>query len=1155
MLELSRYAALFLRKAKDMSLQFVFGSSGSGKTEYMYQRIVEEAGKYPKKNFLVIVPEQFTMQTQRKLVDLSANGAIMNIDVLSFKRLAYRVFDELGIKDIEILEETGKNLVLRKIAQEKEPELTVLRPNMSRMGYISELKSLLSEFVQYNITVDQLREYIKKEHLSAAFCAKLSDVIVMYEGFHAFMQERYITAEELLNVLSRVACQSEILRGSVLVFDEFTGFTPIQKQLLYQLFPIVEKVWVSLTIDDREDFYHSNGMQEIFDLSKKTIQALMQIASDLQVEVEEPIVLKDNEKKRYKEAPALAFMEKNLFRIKSNVMKEEVQEIQISSVKSPKDELIYVARTIQQLIQEGGYRYRDIAIVTGAVENYANYMQTVFGTYQIPYFIDTTKEILFHPFIEWIRSTLEIVRLDFSYETILRFLRCGFTKLSDNEIDILENYLLATGIRGKKVWEKRWLRVPKGMNKEALEPLNQMREYLCDLLIPFADIFKEQGHSVKSEIIALYELTVKMQIELQLWEKEQFYLEQDQQVKAKEYGQIYKIVMELLDKYVSILGDETLSIQEFVEVLDAGLDAAEVATIPPGYDCVTIGDIERTRLNQIKVLFFVGVNDGVIPKSINQGGIISQYERELLKENDLELAPSAREQSFIQRFYLYLNLTKPSNALYISYTKIDSDGKAVRPSYLISTIKRMFPSIVCQELGDIKKLFDVSTLQSTKEYLIYGEKDNNWYTLAKWFAKFQKKELEKLLEASYIRYVDDPISKNVAQAIYGTSIEGSVTRFEQFAQCAYAHFLKYGLLLRERQVNGFANVDIGNIYHDALYRYGRKVAEAKESWFTISDEVRAELTNISFEEAIESYSDLSIYTTAENKHMIERMRHVFEQTVWALTMQVRKGTFVPEIFEYTFKNNGNSDELHFVMNNKETVDLIGRVDRIDTCQEAEDGSLYVKIIDYKSGNNKFDMLKLYQGLQLQLVVYMNAAMEHEKNVHDKKKVIPGGILYYHIDDPIIEVTGEVTEQEMNQRILEELKPDGLINEEEAAYRAMDAVFETKSDVIPVTLKKNGELSSVSHTISTEEFEVIGEYAKNQIQSAAQDIFDGKISINPYQEAATNSCAYCSYASVCQIYSKIPGMSMRKSKGGKKEEILEQMRTVNAQAKSKKEKGE
>ncbi len=1124
-----------------MALQFVLGNSGSGKTEYMYRQIVSQAGENPKKNFLVIVPEQFTMQTQKKLVELAPNHAIMNVDVLSFKRLAYRVFDELGMKEVCILEETGKNLVLQKVAKEKENELSVLRPNMSRMGYVDEVKSLISEFVQYNISPEQLEQYVERGNISAFFAAKLRDIVTMYRGFTEYMQGSYITAEEILNVLKMVAKESKILKDCVLVLDEFTGFTPIQNELIKELLPITDQVWVSLTIDASENFFHSKGIEDLFDMSKKTIHMLMQMAETLRIEVEDPIVLKDSSKKRFVNAPSLAFMEKNLFRPYYQKKKGQVKEISITTAGTPKEELTYVAREINRLIRNENYRYRDIAIVTGAVESYGNYIDALFGKYQIPYFLDTTKEVLFQPFIEFIRAAIEVVHTDFSYEAVFRFLRCGFCQMEENQIDILENYIVATGIRGKSAWSKRFLRMPRQETLYDLELLEELRVKICDIFNPLISVFEQKDATVGEGIEALYQMLVGLEVEKQLWQKEEEYLALDLQAKSKEYGQIYRIIMELLEKYHRLLGEETLEIDSFSDVLDAGFSAAQVAVIPPGYDSVTIGDIERTRLNHVKILFFVGVNDGIIPKSANQGGIISEYEREMMQEANMELAPGAREQAFIQRFYLYRNLTKPSERLYLSYARVDHEGKAIRPSYLISTVLKMFPDLVVREIENIEMQPDFSTPDTALDYFIHGEHDEIWYAIAKWFLSddTKKEQVRQLLEAPFTCYKGEPISKAVAQALYGRRIEGSVTRLERFAACAYAHYLQYGLALCERETSSFESIDMGNLYHTALEQYSYKIEKSDYDWFTIPDKKRDEFAIASIQEAIVAYPNMSIYATAENEHMAKRMQDIFVQTVWALTKQVKKGRFVPRNFEVSFSELENLDALEFTLDKEQRLRLTGRIDRMDTCDDQ--GVVYVKVIDYKSGNTKFDLIRIYRGLQLQLVVYMNVALELGKQTYPDKDIIPGGILYYHIDDPVIEMKDDISLESAEKEILMALKPDGLVNRMEEIYRAFDEDFEGKSEVIPVELKKSGEISeSRSHVASTEEFAIIRNYVNAQIKAQGRQIYEGDIRINPYQEGKESSCNFCPYHSVCGMDPKIPGFSYRRLESCSKEDIFEKM---------------
>ena len=1138
-----------------MALKLILGNSGGGKTEYMYEQVVKAAEANPKQNYLVVVPEQFTMQTQRKLVDLSTNHAIMNIDVLSFQRLAYRIFDELGKTDIKILEETGKSLVLRKIAQEKAEQLSVLKSNMHRMGYIGEVKSFISELMQYNISPSQLEDCIKEEKFSKSLTSKLQDISVMYQGFAEFLEGKYITQEELLHVLIRIADESKILKDSVLVLDEFTGFTPVQVELLRKLMSICSEIWVSLTIDAKENFFHSRGMQELFDMPKKTIGTLMDLAKQTHTEVLEPVVITGGEKKRFKDAPSLYFMEQNLFRSSYQRKFGETEEIQIFSLKNPKEELTWAARKINDLVQNQGYRYRDIAVVSGDVETYGNYVEQICGKYKIPYFLDKTKEVLFHPFIEFVRGLLEVISSDFSYHSVMRLLRTGYCQLEQQEIDILENYLLATGIRGQKMWSKRWLRLPKNERAYDLEKLETIRQkFMVDLEPVLQEFGKKEDRkaTVEEMVQAIYAYMVALDVETQLFQKEKELLQAGEQTKSKEYGQIYRVVMELFEKCIQVLGKECLSIQELSEILDAGFEAAKVAVIPPGYDSVTIGDIERTRLNHVKVLLFLGVNEGIVPKSINQGGIISQYERDAMEAADITLAPGAREQAFIQKFYLYLNMTKPSHQLCLTYSRVDREGKALRPSYLIRTILRMFPDMKVQEMEELENQLDVSTTMAAREYFLAGERSSEWYALAKCFMESDDEQVrantKAILDAFYYQYNHDPISHVVAEAIYGKNIEGSVTRLEKFAKCAYSHYLSYGLKLREREESGFESVDMGNLYHTAVEIYSKKLAESEYDWFTVPEETRDSYAQTAMEEAILAYPNLSIYATAENAHMAGRMNHIFKQTIWALTTQVRKGRFVPNDFEVSFSKADHLEALEFDLEKDNHIQLRGRIDRLDTC--VDDNRLYVKVIDYKSGNTKFDLLQLYHGMQLQLVVYMNAAMELEKKKHAKKEIVPGGLFYYHIDDPVVEVTGEVDEAEVREAILKELKPDGLVNQEETIYRAMDDEFEQKSDVIPVELKKSGELSARSSVASTEEFDILSEYVKHNIVKTGNDIYQGNVQISPFVEGQMSSCDYCPYKAICGFDVKIQGFEERKAGKIDKKDIFERMATENAICRAK-----
>lgn len=1185
-----------------MSLQFIFGNSGSGKSDFLYDSVLKQAKENKEQQFLIIVPEQFTMQTQRELVERQKQHAIMNVDVLSFARLAYRVFDDLGKQNVVVLEETGKNLVLRKVAEQKKAELNVLGANMNKMGYVGEVKSLISELMQYNIRPDALAEFLEKEPLGEGLRLKMQDVLTMYQGFTEYLKGRYITAEEVLELLYDVAEESKLLCGSVIVLDEFTGFTPIQNRLMEKLLVLAKKVSVSVTMDVREDFYQCRGVHELFAMSKKTVASLLKVAELCKVPVEEPIVLPTGEKRRYAGAPDLYFMEQNLFRpgagsyrykVSEKAMKsnknhekltdsqlEETPDIRITSLKNPREELKFAAREIVRLTREQGYRYRDIAVVTGDVQQYGNYVPEIFEQYHIPYFIDQTKNILFHPFIECIRAILEMIEYDFSYESVFRFLRCGLAekiipqgklssmeleldgetgeksaqckeqtihRLTEQEIDRLENYVLARGIRGASRWSKPLTFVMPDGTLEDMERLNEIREAVYENFKPLLMAFRGKENTVSTQTFELYSLIRRLDMEQLLKERGEFFEKNGNQARAKEYDQIYKIVMDLLDKVTSLLGDETMTIREYSDILDAGFEAAKVGIIPPGNDTVTVGDIERTRLNHIKILFFVGVNDGVVPKAGNQGGIISQFEREKMAEYHLELAPGAREKVFIQKFYLYLNMTKPSERLYVTFCRVNSDGKALRRSYLIGTLLKLFPQLVVEEPSEEETLEGVLTAESALPFLMEGlnkpvEDEEAWTALLAWYLSDEgdREKALQLFDAAFGVHQDDAISKAVTKALYGNTLDNSVTRLEQFAACAFAHYLSYGLRLRERELQQFASVDMGNIYHDVLERFAKGIEMSEYTWFDIPQEAQDALLSQSMEDAIAGSGIGDVFEDARNSYLLKRMETTAKRTIWALMLQVRKGKFVPSGFEVSFSRAERLDAVQFQLGEDEKMRLRGRIDRIDTYET--DDKVYVKIIDYKSGNTSFSLLNFYYGLQLQLVVYMNVALELTKKIYKGKDTEPAGIFYYHITDPMVDSDGGESEEEIRRSILEQLKVGGLVNEDPEIYGAMDTDFTGTSSVIPVALKADGSLKAASKTASAYEFGLMSDYVRKKIEHVGKEIFAGNVSVKPYLLGDRSGCDYCPYHTICGFDVRMPGFSYQQfEKFDSSEEILAHIR--------------
>ena len=582
--------------------------------------------------------------------------------------------------------------------------------------------------------------------------------------------------------------------------------------------------------------------------------------------------------------------------------------------------------------------------------------------------------------------------------------------LSPEETDRLENYVLAAGIRGHGMWSRPWTYQSRGMTPEELEACNGYREKAMEHFLPFSEKMRQKNQTVVFYAQALCTLLEDCQIQQQLKDREILLLQSGQREEAREYAQIYGILIALLDEMVDLMGEETISGQEFLEILDAGFSEAQVGIIPPGIDQVQVGDIERSRLAHVKVLFFLGLNDGWVPARGDGGGIVSDMERELLQKTGIELAPSARENSYIQRFYLYQNLTKPEDRLYLSWCKSSSDGTAMRPSYLISTVERLFPQIETvqeQEAGA-----EIRQITSKKNGFLYltkglsavrdGAYNPAWMELYRMYLQEDSYSVRvrELVRAAFSGGMEGQLSYQVSKELYGEVMANSVTRLEQFAACAFAHFAAYGLRLSGRELYGVKPADLGIIFHRAMELFSRRLQNTGQEWTQIPIQEQQRLMDQCVDEISQEYGAGVLHTDAREEYRINRIKRILGRTVWALHQQLLAGSFRPEGFEVSFSDAGDLEAVHVKFGKNGNLHLQGRIDRIDTAET--DDTIYVKVVDYKSGMTKFDPVSLYYGLQLQLVVYLNAALEMERRLHPDKKVIPAGIFYYHLDDPILE---------------------------------------------------------------------------------------------------------------------------------------------------------
>lgn len=1158
-------------------LKFCFGASGAGKSTTLFKGIIDRSLEDNTKQFFIIVPDQFTMQTQKDVVRMHPLGAIMNIDVLSFGRLSYRIFEETGLGSFSVLDDLGKSLVLRHVAELLGDRLPVIGANMRRPGYIDEVKSTISEFMQYGIDDAMLGTLLEKSSQKKALNSKLTDLRLLYSEFLKYIEGNYITTEETLDVLCRAIDSSKILEDCVIVFDGFTGFTPIQYRVIKKLLAVAEEVVVSVTISPEEDPYAETiEEQELFLLGKKTVRDLEKLMYQVEKEDMSPvgslpdfetyrrlrhegnngdIRISDKPVMRLKANPPMAFLEENLFRYNTCKYRGENDSIEVFSASTPAREIRQTMIKILSLVREKGLAYRDIAIVCGSLDDYGDIINREADKFGIPVYIDRNVGLMLNPFVEYVTSAINTVISGYKYEDIFHYMRSGMTDFSQEDTDILENYVRALGIKGRKQWEDKFLRrMPRRFaakndaqdlkEVELLNKLEGMRAAITGQLKPLFDCKNATVSEITDAVISVIENN-RSKEKLSVY-SEKFRAEGNYR-KAREYDQIYDKILNLLLQMNGLIGREKMSLEEYRDILSVGFNKIEVGTIPQDVDRIIVGDIERSRLKEIKVLFFMGVNDGSIPSSTGGGGILSDIDRQFLSDLDtgIELAPTPRQQMYIQRLYLYMNLTKPTDRLYLSYTEIDNEGKSKRPAYLIPKVLSMYEGLTVQrpEEGSFESQ-NVSPrdscdnlselLRSYAEGTLFDDKTREFFTLYKALRDYQGSEslLTRLTDAAFSHYESKPLAKELASALYGAILENSVSRLEKFASCCYAHFLSYGLELQEKKDFDFDISDLGNVYHDVLEKYTYEIISRKIDFRNISKEESDEILKQALITCADKYGNTILHSSARKNYLIDRIYRILSRTVDTLKYQVSKGRFEPAFVEMDFREAGDIEDINVDLTADEKAEITqkmrlrGRIDRIDLYEDPE--HVYVKVIDYKSGGKKLSIASLYHGLSLQLVMYLNVALATEKRKNQNKEVVPAAVLYYHVDDPIVPGKEDLQPDDINGLIRRQLRTTGLVNSDPAVVQLLHEGLgvSTSSDVIPVNLGKSGDYIRGSSVASNEDYRYLSMHVNKKVREFGRRILDGDISINPYEAGQRSSCTYCSFRSVCGYDEKIPGFRKR-----------------------------
>lgn len=1143
-----------------MTLRFIYGRSGSGKTRYCLEEIKARIQKGESHPLVLLVPEQYSLQAEKDLIAVLESGGILKTQVLTFRRLAFRIFGQAGGLAYPHLHPAGKAMIIHRILDKTQGKLRIFAQAAQSQGFVGILSELITEFKRYEVSPEALLEVCAEMDPEDPLRLKLEEIQLVYSAFQETLLEKYRDAEDSLTVAARKLEETTLFDGAEIWIDGFSGFTPQEYSLVAGLMSKAARVNISLCTDclEGEDIRE----EDLFAAVKASYAKLVELAEEKGIYVEKPVRLNSNTPVRFRSSPELAHLERNLYAFPYKSYQEETKDVSLFYSMNVFSEIQECAREILALCRDHGFRYREIAVVTGNLPAYESLIEVIFTEYGIPHFLDRKQELKNHPLVQLVLSMLDIFIENWSYEAVFRYLKTDLTGLERVEVDRLENYVLACGIRGSKWTEPEDWTMRPGMlpsendseeDTQLLEELNRIRYSITDPLLEFRR--KTKGRRTASAFCsALFDFLCNQGVPERIESAVARFSSRGQLSLAQEYSQVWNILMEVFDQVVAVMGEDTFGIERFSNILRAGLEEYRIGLIPPALDQVLVGSVERSKSHEIKALFVLGVNDGVFPAPAGEEGVLSDRDRNFLKDKGIELAGDTRTQAFDEPYLVYRTLTTPSCRLRLSWAIADYEGKALRPSMIISRLRRIFPQIT--ESGNVLEPFDshdhtddirlVAGQEASFKEMVAAlrrgggdEPSPLWREVYLWFSKQEQWQarVRSILKAFNYQNVASPISPSSASLLYGSPAYSSVSRLEQYSSCPFAYFVRYGLRARERQVFRMRAPDIGTFMHAVIEQFSQEVAREELSWRELQRPWCNDKVSEIVDGMLQQMQGGGISGSRRYTALARRLKRVISRSVWLIVRHFCNSSFEAVGYEVDFGDGGDFPPITVELSDGQKVLLTGRIDRIDAFN-SEEGT-YFRIIDYKSGAKAFKLSDVYYGLQLQLLTYLDAIWENGSK-ELPPPVLPGGLLYFKLDDPLIKGGKDVTLEEVENALMKKLRMEGLVLADIELIRAMDNGLEGDSLIIPVRINKGDVLGSRSSVATLEQLKLLRSYTKLLLKDLCEEIMKGDVAIKPYKKKDTSSCTYCPYTSVCQFDTVRPENRFRILQDNNDDQVWEQV---------------
>lgn len=1117
---------------KKMKLRLVYGRAGTGKTELCFQEIVKKEANQEK--IYLITPEQFSFTTETKLLQSLSKRAVFQVEVISFQRMAYRILNEVGGRTKTALTSCGKFMLLYDILKQAKGDLKFLD---KREENIDMIHQMITELKRHQITIETLKKQ-QVEQTDPSLKLKLKDILFVYERFEQVMKQGYIDEEDLLSILTEKLEKSQLFQNSILYLDEFSGFTPQEYEVLRKLIRQVKEMTITICSDQPKEVL--NPDQTLFYANHQSIQRLKKLAKEENAIVEE--IYLDTPKRFQNEE--LVWLEENLYEIHYQKRKQKPEKIHLSLADNPYSEIEWVAQNIVQKVKKEGYHYYDFAIMSKNISLYSSLAKAIFDAYDIPLFVDEKKDLSQNSLAQYVLSIFTIFTRNWSYEAVFEYLKTGFSPIEKEEQFELENYCIKWGIKGKKWYQEQW---DYGAiiedQKKQVERFNQLRWQIVTPLLELKDAIGSDK-TVKELAIHLYEFLIKQEIDRK-WQEKMEELKQIGQLEiANQYETSWKGLIQVLEEMVAIFQEKKVTFDQFVALLKIGLKKSGLGKIPATQDQVVLGDIERSRNHKVQVIYMIGLNDGVFPSLQTEEGFLNDEDRIKLKQKGMELAKTSLDLIYEDNFNIYKAFTTAEQEIYLSYPTSDQEGKSLRGSILLSKVKKIFPLLEQTSQREEKKkgltkktTFDVLVEQLGK--VRQGEKiEPIWFDLYTYYSKdsdFQHR-LEQTVQALWFSNMPPALSEEKMEKLYGNTLKTSVSQLEKYESCPFSYYLQYGLRIQKQPTFQIRSFDTGSFMHEVIDLFFSKVKNNQLKPSQLEENEIQQIVDQLVEEKLQLPKNYIFTSTPKFRLLTKRLKRVLVQSLKYILLELQNTDFQVVGNEVEFKKGQQYEPIIMELEDGKKVEITGKIDRIDIAKDQKES--YLRIIDYKSSIKSMDLNEVIAGIQLQLLTYLDATCKIEE-------MIPAGVLYFSLLDPIISSNHRLSEQEIETELKKKFKMNGLILANVNVIKKMDATLEKgASTTLPVYLDKEGKISQLkSNVVTKEQFEMLQNYVKQTIQEIAKEIFEGKIQVKPYysMKKKKSPCQYCDYQTICQFQKGFCQNDYRYIDSLPKEQVLEKIK--------------